>query len=259
MDGRAIYDTPVLVIGPSRQMVKVRRQITRLARLDTPVLIVGEAGCGARVVARAIHRTSSRAAKGYFEHAFGPIPAALLATEMFGYVRGAFRWAKRSHPGWLEEAQGGTILLRDLSQIPEVLIPGLLRAIRERVVCRIGDDRLIPIDVRVIVACTISPQTPRVDGWSRDLYRALSVDGRIQLPALRERPEDIPALARYFLRRHRNRNVFAQPISGFSSDALAALTHYSWPGNVLELNDVIERAVLFATTSALLCDDVRVF
>jgi two-component system, NtrC family, response regulator AtoC len=246
------------LVGESPQLVKIRKQILRLARMDTPVFIAGESGTGKEAVARMIHQASPRAEKSFIVCDLA-VGGGLHCTTLFGYARGAYTWARHARPGLLEEARGCTLFLANITELDEMAVPGLLRALREHVVCRIGDGRLIPIDVRVMAACLMEPGTPKADGWLRDLYRALGVE-RIYVPPLRERPDDVPPLAKFFLDLHAKAFAqYAQPVTRFSSDAMTALIRYPWPGNVRELSEVMERAVFVASPPTILCDDLRAF
>ncbi|HXD96860.1 MAG TPA: sigma 54-interacting transcriptional regulator [Candidatus Acidoferrum sp.] len=239
------------LIGRSPQMAALRAWVARVGPLGTPVLITGETGAGKDVVAAAIHKAGPRA--GQRLHAFdvAGIPESLFAGEFFGRAPGGSLGAKR---GWLEEAHGSSVLFSHVHLWPRALQPALLRVLRERAYVRAGECHLVSVDVRIIVTTSVDPEVFLADGtFSEALYRALSVDS-IHVPPLRERVEDIPLLAKYFLARHAR--DYRKEITGFVPEALSILTSYSWPGNVRELMNVVERAAIFSTNKRIVPDDV---
>ena len=234
------------LIGRSAPIVTVRAQVARVAPLDTPVLITGEPGTGKELVAAAIHRAGPRAGRRLLVFDVATIPESRLEEACFGSASG--------RRGWLQEAQGSTVLLCHLQGWPRALQPSLLRLLRERVYVRDGEARPIPADVRIIATTDADPEESLADGtFSEALYDALSVDA-IHVPPLRNRVDDVPLLARYFL--DRMARDYRKEITGFVPAALAILTRHRWPGNVRELMNVVERAVLFSTNKRIVPDDV---
>jgi transcriptional regulator with GAF, ATPase, and Fis domain len=225
------------------------RELTRLIRLVAPrnaaVLIEGETGTGKEVVASAIHRLSSRASKPLTVLNCAAIPEALLEAELFGHTRGAFTGAVQSRTGRIEAAHGGTLFLDEIGELPLPLQAKLLRFLECGEIQRVGDNEVTRVDVRIIAATHRDLEQQVVDGAFRlDLYHRLAVFP-IEVPALRERLEDLPVLAEHLLAR-----LGADaPRKALSADALQALQQHNWPGNVRELAHVLERAVILAGDS----------
>jgi DNA-binding NtrC family response regulator len=239
------------IIGRSPQMAALRAWVTRVAPLRTPVLISGETGAGKDVVAAAIHKAGPRAGHRLFQFDVAGIPESAFAGEFFGRAPDGSVGAKR---GWLEEAHGSSVVFSHVHHWPRALQPALLRVLRERAYVRAGEAHLVPVDVRVMVTTSADPEALLADGsFSEPLYRALSVDA-IRVPPLRERVEDIPLLAKYFLARHAQ--DYRKEITGFAPAALSILTNHPWPGNVRELMNVVERAAIFSTNKRIAPDDV---
>ena len=226
-------------VGGSAPMQGVYELIRQVAPGKTTVLITGETGTGKELVARAIHRASQRQAALFVPINCAAIPADILESELFGYQKGAFTGANKDRIGKFEMADGGTLFLDELTEMPIPLQAKLLRVLQENVIERLGSNRGIPIDVRIVVATNRDPRQAVSDGRLReDLYYRVNVFN-IDLPPLRERKDDIPALAASFLLGLNNSK-------GVSKAAMRCLQHYSWPGNVRELQNVIERAAVLA-------------
>ena len=226
-------------IGQSAAMQRIYDLIRQVGPSKATVLITGETGTGKELVARAIHRASPRHDALFVPINCAAIPADILESELFGYEKGAFTGASRNRIGKFELADGGTLFLDELTEMPMALQAKLLRVLQENVIERLGSNRNISIDIRVIAATNRDPRQAVADGKLReDLYYRVNVFN-IELPALRERREDIPALAASFLGRHAN-------AGNLSGDALASLQRYDWPGNVRELQNVIERAAVLS-------------
>jgi Response regulator containing CheY-like receiver, AAA-type ATPase, and DNA-binding domains len=216
----------------------------RVAVTNATVLVTGESGTGKEVVARYIHRHSPRAAKPFVAVNCAAIPENLLESTMFGFEKGAFTGAAQSQPGKFEQAQDGTLLLDEISEMSLPLQAKLLRVLQEREVERVGGRRPIPLDVRVVATSNRDMQAEVAKGAFReDLYYRLNVFP-LRLPALRERPADIVPLARHFV----SRLAVGVGRHGLSLSGAAErrLTHYSWPGNIRELENVIQRAMILA-------------
>lgn len=220
-----------------------------MAKSDSTVLICGETGTGKEVIARAIHQLSPRRDKPLVKINCAAIPASLLESELFGHDKGAFTGAINTHRGRFEIADGGTLFLDEIGDLPLELQPKLLRVLQEREIERLGGSRTIPVNVRVIAATNRDLWQMVEDRQFRsDLFYRLNVFP-LELPPLRDRPEDIPLLAKHFtqkMARHMNRTIDAIP-----TEALRQLMSWDWPGNVRELENVIERAVLLTRGNSL--------
>jgi DNA-binding NtrC family response regulator len=228
------------LIGASPAMQRVKEIIAKVAASDSPVLIEGESGTGKEVVAAAIHRLSPRAKRPFIPVNCGAIPSELLESEFFGHVRGAFTGAVADALGLFRGANEGTIFLDEISELPPGLQVKLLRVLQEMQVRPVGSTKAYPVDVRVIAASNRNLEQAMMAGvFRQDLYYRLNVI-RIDLPPLRDRREDLGALATYFIRRFNRR--FRRSVRGIAPEALALLAGYHFPGNVRELENLIERA-----------------
>jgi len=241
-------------IGQSRKMVEVFKIVGKVARSRTAVLIHGESGTGKELIARAIHDNSPRAARPFVAVNCSAIPDSLLESELFGHVKGSYTGAHASRRGLLEESSGGTFFLDEVGDLSQAGQAKLLRALQEGEIRRVGSNEAVPVDLRVIAASRRSiHQLVNMGRFREDLlYRLNTVT--ITLPPLRERPEDIPLLAEFFLARHSTEKQ--AETASLSAGAMQALLRYPWPGNVRELDHVIERAVALATHTVLSLDDL---
>ncbi|MFN2400197.1 MAG: sigma-54-dependent transcriptional regulator [Gemmatimonadaceae bacterium] len=222
-----------------RAALDVARQV---ARHTSTVLLTGESGTGKELVARLIHDSSPRANEPFVAVNCGAIPEALLESELFGHAKGAFTGASSDKTGLFEEADGGTIMLDEIGDLPASLQVKLLRVLQEGEVRRVGSTTSGTVDVRVLAATNRDLETEVAENRFRsDLYYRVNVV-TIRLPALRERPEDVPELARHFLARYNKR--FGLSVQAISPAAMRLLVEFSWPGNVRELENAIERAVV---------------
>jgi transcriptional regulator with PAS, ATPase and Fis domain len=242
------------IVGNSPAM----REVDRLTRLVAPsrasVLLVGETGTGKEVIARAIHQLSPRADGPYVRVNCGALSESLLESELFGHVKGAFTGAIDNKTGRFEAAHGGTIFLDEISSMSPKLQVKLLRVLQERELERVGESRTIRVDTRVIAATNQLLEDEIEAGRFRDdLYYRLNVVP-IFLPPLRERREDIPALARFFLEKYSEENRRETP--ELTTDVVKTLLNYDWPGNVRELENAIERAVVLGSTELILAEDL---
>jgi formate hydrogenlyase transcriptional activator len=237
------------IIGASAGLRQALAQVETVAGTDSTVLILGETGTGKELVARAIHDASPRKGRTFVRVNCAAIPSGLLESELFGHERGAFTGALMRKIGRFELADGGTILLDEIGDIPLELQPKLLRVLQEHEFERLGNSRSTKVDVRV-VASTNRDLQAMVDAreFRADLYYRLNVFP-ITLPALRDRADDIPALVQHFVERHARR--LKRSITRIPSDAMAALQQWTWPGNVRELENVIERAVILSRGEVL--------
>ncbi len=242
------------IIGKSRSMQQVLDLVKRISRATANVLITGESGTGKEVIARAIHENGPRADKNFVAVNCAAIPEALLESELFGHARGAFTGAIAKKRGLFEEADGGTIFLDEIGDLDLALQAKLLRVIQERTIRPVGETVSRAIDVRIIAATHRDlKDLISQNRFREDLYYRLSVIP-IALPPLRERSEDIPLLANYFLAKYASGN--GSLAKGFTKAALARLMQMKWEGNVRELENVIERAVVLSTESLIDVEDL---
>jgi len=243
------------LVGASPAMAEVLKQVRKVAPLKTTVLLSGESGTGKELVARALHELSPRASLPFVAVNCGAIPSELMESELFGHLKGAFTDATRDKKGLAVEADGGTLFLDEIGELPPSLQVKLLRFLEDEEVRPVGDTRAERVDVRVVAASARDLQAAAKTGQFReDLYYRLHVVG-IRLPPLRERPGDIPLLARHFLARYGRLGPGA-PIVDISEEALAALEGYRFPGNVRELEHAIERAAVLCEGTVLREDDL---
>ncbi|MGH7263993.1 MAG: sigma-54-dependent transcriptional regulator [Candidatus Rokuibacteriota bacterium] len=228
------------MVGGSAQMREVKDLVAKMAVTDSPVLIEGESGTGKDLVAASIHRLSARAGKPFLPVNCGAVPPDLLESEFFGHVRGAFSGAVADHVGLFRSANNGTLFLDEVAELPPPLQVKLLRVLQEKEIRPVGSTRTHAVDVRIIAATNRPLEDAIKDGSLRqDLFYRLNVV-RIRMPPLRERKDDIPPLVAYFLRQLNQR--FSREVTGVAPDAMAALTVYDFPGNVRELEHLLERA-----------------
>lgn len=237
------------IIYKSRAMDELLQQVEIVAQSDSTVLICGETGTGKEVIARAVHQLSLRRDKPLVKINCAAIPASLLESELFGHDKGAFTGAINTHRGRFEIADGGTLFLDEIGDLPLELQPKLLRVLQEREIERLGSNKTIPVNVRVIAATNRDLWQMVEDREFRsDLFYRLNVFP-LELPPLRERPEDIPLLAKYFTQKMTKR--MNRTIDSISSETLQQLMSWDWPGNIRELENVIERAVLLTRGTTL--------
>jgi DNA-binding NtrC family response regulator len=228
------------LVGASPAMEQVRRDIEQVATSDTSVLIEGESGTGKELVATEIHRRSSRRERPFMPVNCGAIPGDLMESQFFGHVRGAFSGAVADTPGLFRSADGGTLFLDEVGELPLALQVKLLRALQERVVQPVGSTKSHAVDVRVIAATNRRLDAAVADGsFRQDLFYRLNVV-RLVIPPLRDRREDVPALVAASLRQLNQR--FGREVKRVTPEAMAALMAYDFPGNVRELENVLERA-----------------
>lgn len=242
------------MIGESALMQHVYDLIARVARTDSTVLISGESGTGKELAARAVHRNSRRSDRPFVAVNCAALAESLLESELFGHEKGAFTGALMQRKGRLEIADGGSIFLDEIAELSPPLQTKLLRVLQEREFERVGGTRPIKIDVRVIAATNQDLDTAMSNGTFRqDLFFRLNVV-QLEMPSLRDRPEDIPMLANYFLTRYAAR--CKRKVFEISPEAHDLLLKYDWPGNVRELENAIERAVVMGTTNQILPEDL---
>ncbi|MGE0867504.1 MAG: sigma 54-interacting transcriptional regulator [Kofleriaceae bacterium] len=242
-------DAVTMLIGGGDAMQRVSDTIDRIAALRTTVLILGESGTGKELVARAIHERSSRHGRRFVAINCAAIPAPLLESELFGHCKGAFTDAVRDKTGLFEDADGGTIFLDEIGELPLPLQAKLLRVLQDSEIRRVGDTASVKVDVRV-VAATLRDLAEDVTAgrFREDLFYRLNVVP-IRIPPLRERAEDIPSLIQFFAERHAERHQ--RPLVQLTTEAIEALQQQPWPGNVRELENVIERALVLSDGSVV--------
>ena len=245
-DGETPYGE---MVGESEGIRQVQRFVERVARSDSTVMVYGESGTGKELVARAIHAGSTRFAGPFIRVNCGALPEGLLDSELFGHERGAFTGAARQRRGRFELADGGTLFLDEIATINAATQVRLLRVLQERELERVGGEETIPVDVR-IVAATNTPAADLLNaaGFREDLYYRLHVVP-VTVPPLRERKDDIPLLADHFLRKLRRRTRSA--VTAVEAGAMQRLMDYDWPGNVRQLENIIERALVLAEGEVL--------
>ncbi len=242
------------LVGSGAAMSKLLAQIDRVAASETRICILGETGTGKELVARAIHEKSSRHENAFITLNCAAVPAELIESELFGHEKGAFTGAAARHTGKFEQAEGGTLFLDEIGDMPLTMQAKLLRVLEEGEVERVGGDKPIKVNVRVIVATHRNLEDlVKKNEFRADLFHRIFVFP-LTLPALRERKEDFPALISHFAQQVANQNGWKQKV--FSEDAIAELRRYSWPGNVRELRNVVERLVLLSTEDTVSDDDV---
>jgi len=242
------------IIGSSPGLTELYAVLERVADTPTTVLITGESGTGKELVARALHDHSSRKDKPFIKVNCAAIPKELIESELFGYERGAFTGAVTSKPGRFELAGGGTLFLDEIGEIPVEMQVKLLRALQESEFERVGGIKTIRVDVRLVAATNRDLEKLIANGsFRKDLFYRLNVVG-IRLPALRERATDIPLLIEHFLDKFNER--LKKSVIGVEPEAMDLLIAYSWPGNIRELENVVERAVLFSDAPKLRVQDL---
>ena len=241
------------IVASSEALRKVLRQVDKVAASDSTVLLLGETGTGKELIARAIHKRSRRAERAFIGVNCAAIPPSLIASELFGHERGAFTGATQRRMGRFESANGGTIFLDEVGDLPAEIQIALLRVLQEREIERVGSSRPIPVDVRVVAATNRDLNTLVVEGkFRQDLLYRLNVVP-VQIPPLRERVTDIPLLVEYFIDRFAKR--VGKKFRTIDKKFLRAFEAYGWPGNVRELQNVIERAVILSEDDTLAVDE----
>jgi formate hydrogenlyase transcriptional activator len=241
------------IVGSSEALRKVLRQVSKVASSESTVLVLGETGTGKELVARAIHKQSKRAERAFIGVNCAAIPASLVASELFGHEKGAFTGATQRRLGRFESANGGTIFLDEVGDLPQEIQIALLRVLQEREIERVGSNKPIPVDVRVVAATHHDLNALVVEGEFREdlLYRLNVVP--IEMPPLRERAGDIPLLVEYFIDRFGKRA--GKRFRTIDKKSLKLFQAYAWPGNVRELQNVIERAVILCEGETFSVDE----
>ena len=249
IDKGSMYDE---IVGSSGALQKVLSLVSKVAPTDATVLITGETGTGKELVARAIHRRSRRSSRAFVSVNCAAIPRGLIASELFGHEKGSFTGALQRRLGRFELAEGGTIFLDEVGELPAETQIALLRVLQEHEFERVGGTRSIPTNVRVIAATNRNLQAAIAAGTFRsDLFYRLNVFP-IEMPPLRERREDIPVLVEYFVDQCARK--VRKNIQGISKESLDLLRSHPWPGNIRELQNVIERSVIMCETETFSVD-----
>jgi len=250
----ADFDIEHNLVGESEPVREVLQFISKVAPTDATVLLTGESGTGKELAARAIHQNSKRADKPFMAVNCAALAESLLESELFGHEKGSFTGALMQKKGRLEIADGGTVFLDEIGELSPALQVKLLRVLQEREFERVGGTRSLKVDIRVVTATNKNLEEAVNDGTFRqDLYYRLNVVS-LEMPALRNRPEDIPLLANYFAAKYGEK--CNRRLTGISAEAQERLVAYDWPGNVRELENAIERAVVLGTTEHILLEDL---
>lgn len=232
------------IVGTSAALTSVLQQVNLVAPTDTTVLILGETGTGKELIARSIYDRSNRSKHPFVRVNCAAIPASLIASELFGHEKGAFTGALQRRLGRFEAANGGTIFLDEIGELPMETQITLLRVLQEREIERVGSSQSIPVDVRIIAATNRNLKAAVADGtFRRDMYYRLNVFP-IHMPSLRERAEDIPLLVEHMIQRYADKA--GKRSRSMTSNTLELLQAYDWPGNIRELQNLVERAVVMS-------------
>ena len=241
------------IVGESPALQAVLARVTKVAPTDSTALITGETGTGKELIARAIHKRSQRAARAFVSVNCAAIPTSLISSELFGHEKGAFTGATQRRLGRFELAEGGTIFLDEVGELPQETQLALLRVLQEREFERVGGNKVIRANVRVITATNRDLERAIEDGTFRgDLYYRLNVFP-IEMPPLRQRREDIPLLVEYFIDRYSSKT--GKKIRGIEKSTLERLKSYAWPGNIRELQNVIERSIVLCDSDTFTVDE----
>jgi formate hydrogenlyase transcriptional activator len=241
------------IIGSSAALRSTLKKVEKVAPSDSTVLILGETGTGKELIARAIHRLSNRSARAFIRVNCAAIPAPLIASELFGHEKGAFTGAMQRRLGRFEAAEGGTIFLDEIGDLPAETQIALLRVLQEREFERVGSNQPVSVNVRVIAATHRNLQADVAAGTFRqDLFYRLDVFP-IHVPSLRERADDIPLLLEYLIERYGKRA--GKRFKSISRKTLELFQAYNWPGNIRELQNVVERAVLLCDSEAFVVEE----
>jgi two-component system response regulator AtoC len=237
------------ILTADPQMLSILEIVKKVADYSSTILIAGESGTGKELVARAIHYSGKRASRPFVAVNCGAIPAQLLESELFGHVKGAFTDASRDKIGLFKEADSGTLFLDEVGELPMELQVKLLRALQESEIRRVGDTKSLKVDTRVVAATVKNLKSEIESGnFREDLFYRLNVI-ELKLPPLRERPSDIEALSMHFIKKYSGE--FGKPVKELAPEALDAFKGYAWPGNIRELENVIERAMILEESAVI--------
>jgi DNA-binding NtrC family response regulator len=243
------------LIGASPQMQRVYQLVHRVTNLNASVLITGESGTGKELIARAIHNLGCRANRPFVAVSCGAIPETLIEAELFGHEKGAFTGTVGAREGYFEQAADGTLFLDEIGDLSLFTQVKLLRVLQQMEFSRLGSNRLVPLRARLIFATHQDLSKLVAEGkFRQDLFYRINVM-RIESPALQEHPEDIPRMARHFLRQYGQ--LFQKPMEEIEPDAVALLQSYQWPGNVRELENAVQRAIILAPGKTVRAEDLN--
>ncbi len=243
------------IIGRSKKMQEAMEISKKVSASQATILILGESGTGKELIAKAMHYNSNRKTKPFTALNCAAIPENLLESELFGYEIGAFTGATSRKTGLFEATTGGTLFLDEIGDLPQITQAKILRVLQEKEIRRLGGRDAIKVDVRIVAATNKDLENEMKKGTFReDLYYRMNVV-RIELPPLRERKEDIPELAEYFISKYNQE--FGKRIKGIDNSALKAFAEYSWPGNIRQLESVIEKAVLMCDSNMIALNDIK--
>jgi DNA-binding NtrC family response regulator len=243
------------LIGSSPLMKQVYELVHRVTNLNAAVLVTGESGTGKELIARAIHNLGSRASRPFVAVSCGAIPETLIEAELFGHEKGAYTGTVGAREGYFEQAGDGTLFLDEIGDLSLFTQVKLLRVLQQMEFNRLGSTRVVPLRARLIFATHQDLGKLVAEGkFRQDLYYRINVM-RIDSPSLQDHPEDIPGIARHFLRHYGN--VFQKPMDDIEAEALASLQNYSWPGNVRELENVLQRAIILAPGTIVRAEDLN--
>ena len=249
-------DEPGLLLGNSREIQRLRSQTRKLARSQAPVFISGESGSGKELVARMIHMQGPRSDAPFVAVNCGAIPSELMESEFFGHRKGSFTGANESKDGLFRSADGGTLFLDEVADLPLAMQVKLLRAIQEKAVRPVGESREVPVDIRILSATHKNlPELVKDGSFRQDLFYRINVI-ELAVPALRERPDDIPLLSNHIL--ERIAREYECPPARLSQGALGYLKDYAFPGNVRELENILERAFTLCDSDVIDTDDLHI-
>ena len=244
-----------MLIGASPQMQRVYQLVHRVTNLNAAVLVTGESGTGKELIARAIHNLGTRAKRPFVAVSCGAIPETLIEAELFGHEKGAFTGTVGAREGYFEQAGDGTLFLDEIGDLSLFTQVKLLRVLQQMEFSRLGSNKLIPLRARLIFATHQNLDKLVAEGkFRQDLFYRINVM-RIEAPSLQEHPEDIPRIARHFLRQYGQ--VFQKPMDDIERDAMALLQSYRWPGNVRELENVMQRAIILAPGTTVRAEDLN--
>ena len=242
------------LIGSSPQMQRVYELVRRVTNLNAAVLVTGESGTGKELIARAIHNLGSRSSRPFVAVSCGAIPETLIEAELFGHEKGAFTGTVGSREGYFEQAADGTLFLDEIGDLSLFTQVKLLRVLQQMEFSRLGSNKLIPLRARLIFATHRDLEKLVAEGkFRQDLFYRINVM-RIDAPPLQEHPEDIPRIAKHFLRQYAQ--TFQKPMEGIEPDAMDQLQQYAWPGNVRELENVMQRAIILAPGQTVRAEDL---
>jgi sigma-54 specific flagellar transcriptional regulator A len=253
-DRSAVHPKAPVIIGASQSIRRIYSLISKVSSSDSTVLLLGESGTGKELAAKTIHYGSSRADKPFVPVNCGAIPAELLESELFGHERGAFTGAIAPRTGRFELADGGTIFLDEIGEMPPMLQVKLLRVLQERAFERIGGAKTVEVDVRIISATNQNlEEAVKAGRFREDLFYRINVIP-VEMPPLRDRAEDLPLLCNFFMERHSSR-LNRMPLK-ISDDAMRIFAGYEWPGNVRELENLLERLLVLKDDDTITPDDL---